>query len=782
VKRVWGVKMVLRGGFEKRRMKMIVLFAFFAAVFFAGCFNPTEPGGPATNSRILVVHVAGESPAKRTALPPAPAPAKYAITVTRGDASLGGDTFTAGAASYSVELTADPAEGDLVQVEGLDGSDIKIAGGTYTLAPVNFAAPPAPVAVILRPLTEGAGDVRLRVSFDRVSADGEVTLAELKLYSSLQDYKDGNDLGGSYGARYRKNDGLHGTGTDFSGSTPEIIPIEYDDLPWGNYVVMIEFFRDDPVSGVPARVSRLVQTIIVRGGLETNLWDGNTDTLAWDAFASSNAELAGTEGIKIDGTTITGYSPAENEYNIYKPTTSIPTGTTVTLALGEPGQTITVDLNKQNANIPLESGVAYTFEELEDLGAGSPGLANTLVIIVTAPDGFTEKAYMVNISGNEIIDFYFEINAQKYGVGDGVANGSGSISGTDGTGIAVTLPYGTVLSSLPAPFIKFSGTSIEAPEAGTAWGSYRVIAADTTKTRTYAVTVETAKIKSLKEVNGSFTASDGFTQTGGSVSGADIKAKITSVTGTDSLDRAITLAEADYLVADIVGAAAGTTEEATLKVPGSETFDGSEKTISFDVYIKKDAKAITDFYFTIGSKHYGVGTDVTVESGSGSITGTAPNYTIKVTVPYGTNLADMAATASHTGDLISPDPEESRSYAGTVNYEVTAEDDSTATYAVTVVDWGITIDITGPEGFADLTLSVSPTTVEPGDPITIAGDKSFASCYVYISGPVNSSSTDLGPGESVTFPAPMKRGFYNINVIVTINNIPYSGSFGLAVE
>jgi hypothetical protein len=459
--------------------KRIVLFVFLAAGFLAGCFNPlSSPDGPVTAAKVLVVQIAGESPADRTALPPAPEPAQYTISVSRGGDSLGGDTFPAGSESYPVELTEAPKKDDVVTVAGLNGSGVKIAGGSHTLTESDISG--NSVSITLYPLTEGKGNVDLSVSFNRDSGDDagqddEITKVTLKLYKSLDDYTEGNTpiKQQSYGTG----------GTGFTGTDPATsIPIKYDDLESGNYVVMIEFFRG---AAGDIRVSRLIQTIIVRGGLTTDRWD-NTESgvLTWNAFASSNADLALEGGIKLDGDTIADYSPGTQTYNIYEATTSVPPGKTLTVTAGEPGQAIAVSLNGAAEGF-LVSNTArnLTFN----------GYTNTLVIRVTAPDGFTEKSYTVNISGKEIIDFYFTIGGKHYGVGPGTETDSGSISDS---GIMITVPYGTDISSL-TPHVIHSGKTIS-PEAGTAWGSspnphtYTVTAVDGT-TRDYVVRVYKAK-------------------------------------------------------------------------------------------------------------------------------------------------------------------------------------------------------------------------------------------------------------------------------------------------
>jgi hypothetical protein len=482
----------MKRGRGNRRIGIFVLFAVLAAVFCAGCLNPTEPAKPAAGPKVLVVYIAGEAPVERTALPPAPVPAQYTITVERPSAPgtpLGTATFTTLLASYLIELSDAPAVDDVVKVVSHDSNSVKNAEGTYSLKSENINGT-TPVIVTVRPVMDGTGNVDLSVSFDRFNANSEeITLAKLELYQDLANYTANTPLSGK-GAQYQK-DGSYGTGTIFTGTNSFSIPINYPNLASGNYVLMIEFFRGSASDLV--KVSRLVQTIIVRGGLVTNRWvETGNSVLTWNAFASSNANLAASDGIKINGSTIGSYAPATIIYNIYEPTTTIPTKT-LTVNRGEPGQAIEVVLNG-GSTVSLVSGISKTFTEL-----GSPNYRNTLAITVTAPDGITKKTYTVDISGRELIEFYFTIDGKIYGVRpagspEAPQPDSGSSGGTTGNPtITVTVPYGTDMSAL-SPTITQSGKSASW-DSNDPWVSpiktktYTITAVDDSTTP-YSVTVQ----------------------------------------------------------------------------------------------------------------------------------------------------------------------------------------------------------------------------------------------------------------------------------------------------
>jgi hypothetical protein len=359
------------------------VFAFFTVIFFAGCPDALSPPEmPAGRDKVLVVQIAGESLAGRTALPSViPSPAKYTISVTRTDpGDLGVFTFPPLPMHFPIELAVAPAAGDIVTVEGLNDSDGIIAAGTYTL-PSGYAG--GAITVTLGLPQTGTGDVALAVDFPPgTSGDpDEITAAELSLYRSLADYQGGRVYSFK---RYRKDTmgGEYGAGEDLGTS----IPINYP-LPSGNYVVQIDFFRFKYV-----RVSRLIQTIIVRDGLTTDRWDNGTNTLTWEAdkFASSNAEL---DGISIGGTDI-GLTFGTYTYaKSIAVTEALTSPVSLTISRTETGQTVTAWLNgnTDNEKISLTRN-GNTFN-----GGLTPiKAANSIVIAVTAPDGVTNRTYTVS--------------------------------------------------------------------------------------------------------------------------------------------------------------------------------------------------------------------------------------------------------------------------------------------------------------------------------------------------------------------------------------------------
>jgi hypothetical protein len=378
------------------------VFVSFAAVLFAGCLDvlsppKTAPGG----DTVLVVQIAGESPVGRTALPSeAPAAAKYNISVTRSGISLGiGNDLTG--SPFAIPLSGVPAAGDVVKVEGFNSSNAKVAEGESILSDGQTS-----VSITLYPSRTGTGNVALAVSIPAsFTGSDAITAAEVSLYRSLADYQTGTVYSST---RYRK-DGGYGEGTDRGENLGNSVPISHTGLPSGNYVVQIDFFRFKFV-----RVSRLVQTIIVRDSLTTNKWDNGSSTLDWgtDKFASSNANLANSNGIKIAGTTVTGYSPTTYAYSITKAWAAETPA--LTFARGAPGQKIEAKLNGDS----VTSGENLTLNQ---------NSVNSLIIAVTAPDGVTQQTYTVSYTYRYGTEWYVDADGDDSNAGTSSAEALATI-------------------------------------------------------------------------------------------------------------------------------------------------------------------------------------------------------------------------------------------------------------------------------------------------------------------------------------------------------------------
>jgi hypothetical protein len=411
---------------------------------------------------------------------------------------------------------------------------------------------------------------------------------------------------------------------------------------------------------------------------------------------------------------------------------------------------------------------------------------------VTAPNGLVSKTYTVDISGKEIIDFYFTIDGKDYGVKSGAVANSGSINGT---AITATVPYRTNLTAL-TPTITHSGVSIS-PASGVAQNFtspvfYTVTAVNNT-TENYTVTVSTAKIAIIGTITGAELLSPhGFANTTQNIDGGDIKAKITSVTGTDSLGTAITLDSGDYSVDNLSTTVNGAETDATLRVDAAKASPGSaDITETFPVYIKSGAKAITAFYFTIGGKYYGVKNDAV--SGSGGISGNAITVTVPygadpATFPYGPDLTTLKPTVDHSA-LSSIDPYDEFWDPSATTYTVTAEDGTTADYTVTAtVAKGITINAITNASLSTLTFSsnalpsVSVDELPKTINITISGGTVTEWTVNIRRGDTPIFHNDNSSSISFEVPTTSLPGLYTVSVLATVDGVLYSGSFGMTVQ
>jgi hypothetical protein len=198
----------------------------------------------------------------------------------------------------------------------------------------------------------------------------------------------------------------------------------------------------------------------------------------------------------------------------------------------------------------------------------------------------------------------------------------------------------------------------------------------------------------------------------------------------------------------------------------------------YDLTVYRDidsGKEITDFYFTIGTKRYGIGSGV--ESGSGTISGN----TIMIEVPDGTDLTSLAPVITvSAGASVNPQSGTAANFSTPQTYTVTAADGTSRAYTVTVANPAPMITISGitVEGLAALTFTGPPsTTTGLMINVTINGGAAVSAWYIELS---NASVTETHTTN--TFAAPMIPGFYNVNVIATVGGVDYSGSFGLTVN
>lgn len=235
--------------------------------------------------------------------------------------------------------------------------------------------------------------------------------------------------------------------------------------------------------------------------------------------------------------------------------------------------------------------------------------------------------------------------------------------------VDLTVPYGTDVTAL-VPTITHTGASIQ-PNSGVAQDftnpvTYTVTADDGT-TKDYNVTVTVAK-NSAKNIT-EFKFSQLSPEVIGNISNKHKTIDLSVPYGTDIASLVPTITHTGQSVSPSSGVANDFTNTVTYTVTAA---NGSTK--SYDVTVTvlpNSAKSITSFKFS---------------SLSPEVTGTIDeaNSNINLTVPYGTDITNLVPTIVHNGASISPDPSLAQDFSNPVDYTVTADDNTTKTYAVSV--------------------------------------------------------------------------------------------------
>ncbi|WP_238177842.1 DUF5018 domain-containing protein [Paenibacillus contaminans] len=319
-------------------------------------------------------------------------------------------------------------------------------------------------------------------------------------------------------------------------------------------------------------------------------------------------------------------------------TVSVPYGTDVT--------SLTPTIVHTGTSISPGSGVTRDF-------------SSPVMYTVTAADGST-KSYTVtvNVAANPakaITAFGFT-----------TPSAAGTINEAAGT-ITVNVPYGTNVTAL-TPTITYTGASIS-PNSGVARDfsnsvTYMVTAADgSTKNYTVTVTVAANPAKAITAF--------GFTtpSAAGTINEAAGTITVNVPYGTNVTSLTPTITQTGASISPGSGATRDFSNLVTYTVTAA---DGSTKSYTVTVNVAVNpAKEITGFSFT-----------------TPSATGTVneANRTIAVTVPYGTDITSLTPTIAHTGASISPNSGVAQNFSSPVTYTVTAADNTTQNYVVTVTE------------------------------------------------------------------------------------------------
>ena len=309
------------------------------------------------------------------------------------------------------------------------------------------------------------------------------------------------------------------------------------------------------------------------------------------------------------------------------------------------GTSIALTLSFGTDLTSLAPTIAITGTGVSPASGATQDFTSPVIYTVTAAD-LTTKDYTVTVSvapsnANDITQFT-------------ILGVDGTITGTS---IALTLPFGTDLTSL-TPTIAITGTGVSpasgAPQDFTSPVIYTVIAADLT-TKDYTVTVSVAP-SSAKDIT-QFT----ILGVNGTITGTNIALTVPFGTNRTSLTPTIAITGAS--VSPVSGAAQNFTAPVIYTVTAA---DLTTKPYTVTVSVApSSAKDITQF---------------TILGVNGTITGSS----IALTVPFGTSRTSLTPTIAITGATVSPASGDSQDFTAPVVYTVTAADLTTKPYTVTV--------------------------------------------------------------------------------------------------
>ncbi|MDR1947906.1 MAG: DUF5018 domain-containing protein, partial [Spirochaetaceae bacterium] len=324
-----------------------------------------------------------------------------------------------------------------------------------------------------------------------------------------------------------------------------------------------------------------------------------------------------------------------------------------------------------------------------------------------------------------------------------------------GTAIAVTLPYGTSVTSL-TPTVTVSTGASYSPTTAQDFSSaktYTVTAEDGTTTKDYTVTVTVAKnpAKDITDFKIG-TAS-------GTITGTAIAVTVPYGTGVTSLTPTVTVSTgASYSPTGAQNFSSAKTYTVTAQ-------DGTTKDYTVTVTVAKNsAKDITAFK---------------IGTASGTISGT----TIAVTVPYGTSRTSLTPTVTvSTGASYSPTGAQNFSSAKT--YTVTAEDGTTKDYTVTVtVAKNSEKKILSFAVYRDQALHMAGDYIfinEQNKTITIAPNQNWTTNGAYIVVTVSPGAT-VSPGNTSRISMGTYTAYYTVtaedgsSVVYTVTKHDYDG-------
>ncbi|MBF0407394.1 MAG: DUF5018 domain-containing protein, partial [Candidatus Riflebacteria bacterium] len=329
----------------------------------------------------------------------------------------------------------------------------------------------------------------------------------------------------------------------------------------------------------------------------------------------------------------------------------------VTGVINESAKTVTLTVPFGTDVTGLVPSITHTGSSISPNSGAAQNFTSPVTYTVTAANSSTQ-AYVVtvNISANTakaITAFNFADLSVT-----GVINESAKT-------VTLTVPFGTDVSGL-VPSITHTGSSIS-PNSGVAQNftspvTYTVTAANSS-TQAYVVTVNISA-NTAKAITAFDFSSLSVT---GIINESAKTVTLTVPFGTDVTGLVPSITHTGSSISPNTGAAQNFTSPVTYTVTAADS--STQDYVVTVTVLANTAKAITAFNFA----------DISV---TGVVNESAK--TIALTVPYGTNVTALVPSITHTGSSVSPNTGVARNFTNPVTYTVTAADETTQDYVVTV--------------------------------------------------------------------------------------------------
>jgi len=351
--------------------------------------------------------------------------------------------------------------------------------------------------------------------------------------------------------------------------------------------------------------------------------------------------------LKVDGVTVTGFDPATLTYDV-----ELPYGTTTV-------PTVTYTLNDVKATA------------IKTDAAALPG---STTVAVTAEDGLVSQTYTINFT---VAAPNTEANILTYTV----AGVNATIDNVNHT-ITATVPYTTNITNLVATFTLSDGATAKVGAVDQVSGvtannftnpvTYTVTAQNGTTTQDWVVTITKAAEPS-HEANITAYSINGVN---GVINSGDHTISVTLPYGTN--------------VTNLVATFTLSTN-ATAKVGGVDQVSGTTPNDFTNPVIytvtAEDGTSTQDWVVTVTVTPASNAKDITSFTISGQVSSTidAVAGTVAVVMPYGTNVTALTPTIEVSQyATIDPASGVAQDFTNPVTYTVTAQDNSTKAWTVTV--------------------------------------------------------------------------------------------------